>query len=199
MRERVGEPFELEFTDAITGRSISMKGLRGRVVVVDFWATWCGPCVGEIPELKRLYTKYHDKGVEFIGVSHDLPEADGGLEALKTFVKMRHMPWPQYFQGVDNQAVVTASPTNNFSESWGISGIPTVFIIDTEGKLYSTEREEARHVDPATPEKGRRIRRSPLNHPLRIPKQERLATTRSKTSAGSRNCKTVYRRGRGRE
>ena len=49
-------------------------------MVVDFWATWCGPCVGEIPEMKRLYTEYHDKGVEFLGVSHDLPEEDGGLE-----------------------------------------------------------------------------------------------------------------------
>jgi RNA polymerase sigma factor (sigma-70 family) len=138
-RARVGEPFELEFTDAITGRPVSMKALRGRVVVVDFWATWCGPCVGEIPELQRLYTKYHDEGVEFIGISHDAPEEDGGLEALKTFVNTWHIPWPQYFQGVGNQAVATASPTNNFSESWGISGIPTTFIIDTEGMLYSTE------------------------------------------------------------
>jgi hypothetical protein len=89
--------------------------------------------------MKRLYTKYHDKGVEFIGVSHDLPEEDGGLEALKTFVARKNVPWPQYFQGKDNQGVVTGTPTNDFSESWGISGIPTVFLIDPEGKLYSTE------------------------------------------------------------
>ena len=89
--------------------------------------------------MKRIYTEYHDKGVEFIGVSHDVPEEEGGLGALKTFVSTWHIPWPQYFQGIDNQAVVTASPTNNFSESWGINGIPTVFLIDREGKLYSTE------------------------------------------------------------
>ena len=138
-KDRLGETFELEFTDAITGRHVSMKGLRGKIVVVDFWATWCGPCVAEIPKMLRIYSEYHDKGVEFIGVSHDVSEADGGLEALRTFVKARQIPWPHYFQGKDNQGVVTGTPTNDFSESWGISGIPTVFLIDAEGKLFSTE------------------------------------------------------------
>jgi thiol-disulfide isomerase/thioredoxin len=137
--DRLGTPFELEFNDAITGRHVSMKDLRGKVVVVDFWATWCGPCVGEIPEMKRLYARYHDKGVEFIGVSHDPPEEEGGLEALKTFVAEREIPWPQYYQAHDGNRIVSGSPTDDFSEFWGISGIPTVFLIDAEGRLYSTE------------------------------------------------------------
>jgi RNA polymerase sigma factor (sigma-70 family) len=137
--ERIGTPFELEFNDAITGRHISMKDLRGKVVVVDFWATWCGPCVGEIPEMKRLYAQYHDQGVEFIGVSHDLLEEEGGLEALKTFVAEQEVPWPQYYQAHDGNRIVSGSPTDDFSEFWGISGIPTVFLIDAEGRLYSTE------------------------------------------------------------
>lgn len=138
-RERIGEPFELEFTDVISGRAVSMKNLRGKVVVVEFWATWCGPCVGEIPELKRLYAKYHDQGVEFIGVSHDLPENDGGLESLKSFVDKEQIPWPQYYLGRDKRALRTGSPLNDFSESWGVDGIPAIFLIDPSGNLYSTE------------------------------------------------------------
>jgi RNA polymerase sigma factor (sigma-70 family) len=157
-RQRIGEPFELEFNDAITGRRVSMKDLRGKVVVVDFWATWCGPCVGEIPEMKRLYEQYHDKGVEFLGVSEDLPEADGGLEALKKFVAEWQIPWPQYYQGHDNKRIVSGCPTDDFSEYWGISGIPMVFLVDAEGRLYSTEaRGRLRTLIP------RLLKNSPAN------------------------------------
>ncbi|QDT95378.1 TlpA family protein disulfide reductase [Gimesia aquarii] len=138
-RERIGEPFELEFTDAISGQVVSMKNLRGKVVVVNFWATWCGPCVGEIPELKQLYAQYHDQGVEFIGVSHDPPENAGGLEKLKSFVDKEQIPWPQYYLGRDDRTLRTGSPQNDFSELWGIDGIPVIFLIDPSGNLYSTE------------------------------------------------------------
>jgi len=72
-------------------------------------------------------------------VSHDIPEEDGGLEALRAFVAREQIPWPQYYQGHDNQRIVSGSPTDDFSEFWGISGIPTIFLIDAEGKLDSTE------------------------------------------------------------
>jgi thiol-disulfide isomerase/thioredoxin len=137
-KERIGAPFELEFIDAISGTPISMQKLRGKVVVVDFWATWCGPCVGEMPEMKRLYAKYHPQGVEFIGVSEDLPEADGGLAALKSFVAKEHIPWPQFFQGRNSAAILAGLSTGDFFETWGVEGIPTVFLIDAEGKLYAT-------------------------------------------------------------
>lgn len=123
----VGKPFELEFTEATKGTEISMKALKGKVVVIDFWATWCGPCVAEMPNMKKLYAEYRDKGVEFIGVSLDQPKDKGGLDALKDFVAKNDIAWPQYYQGNYWQS--------EFSMSWGINSIPAVFIIDADGKI----------------------------------------------------------------
>jgi thiol-disulfide isomerase/thioredoxin len=127
--DSIGKPFHLQFANAVDGSSVSMKGLRGKVVVVDFWATWCGPCVAEMPKMKELYAKYHDKGVEFIGISLDQPEEKGGLDALKKFVKEHDIKWPQYYQG--------KFWSGEFSSSWGINSIPRVFVVDADGKLYS--------------------------------------------------------------
>jgi len=129
--EAVGKPFDLEFTDAIKGSEVSMKGLKGKVVVVDFWATWCGPCVAEMPTMKKLYAEYKPKGVEFIGVSLDQPKDAGGLDKLKKFVAQNEITWPQYYQGNGWES--------EFSRSWGINSIPAVFVVDAQGKLYSIE------------------------------------------------------------
>ena len=130
-RELVGKPFDLEFRDVMTGSKVSMKTLKGKVVVVDFWATWCGPCVAEIPRMKDLYAKYRNQGVEFIGVSLDEPKERGGLDRLKKFVKVNEIAWPQYYPGNGLES--------DFCRSWGVSGVPTVFVIDPDGKLYSVD------------------------------------------------------------
>jgi len=127
--EKVGKPFNLDFTDAIKGTEVSMKTLKGKVVVVDFWATWCGPCVAELPTMKKLYAEYKDQGVEFVGVSLDAPKEEGGLDKLKAFVTKNEVSWPQYYQGKGWES--------EFSKSWGISSIPAVFVVDAGGRLYS--------------------------------------------------------------
>lgn len=127
----IGKPFELSFHDAITGETVDMKNLRGKVVVIDFWATWCGPCVAEMPHMKELYAQHREKGVEFIGVSLDNPEDKGGLEKLKKFVAEKEIPWPQYYQGNGWES--------EFSTGWGINSIPSIFIVDKKGNLHSTE------------------------------------------------------------
>ena len=81
----MGRPFELAFTDATGGRRVDVQqDLKGKVVV-NFWATWCGPCVAKTAALKALYAKYRGKGVEFIGVSLDQPEDEGGLAKAEGF------------------------------------------------------------------------------------------------------------------
>ena len=127
--QAVGTPFDLSFKDVISGAPISTKDLRGKVIVVDFWATWCGPCVNEMPKMKELYAEHKAKGVEFIGVSLDPKE--GGLESLKAFVQKEGIAWPQYFENGDNNG--------DFSLSWGITTIPAVFVVDQDGKLYSID------------------------------------------------------------
>jgi thiol-disulfide isomerase/thioredoxin len=129
--ESIGKPFDLEFTDAVTGSPISMQRLKGKVVVVDFWATWCPPCVAEMPKMKQLYARYRNRGVEFIGVSLDQPPNEGGLEKLTAFVQENGIAWPQYYQGNGWNSA--------FSSSWGINSIPKVFVVDQEGKLFSVD------------------------------------------------------------
>lgn len=125
--ESAGKPFDLEFEDAITGRHVSIAELRGKVVVIDFWATTCGPCVAEMPRMKKLYATYRDRGVEFIGVSLDEPESRGGLRAVRAFVEKHEIPWPQFYQG--------GGYDSEFSTSWGVGSAPTVFVIDKAGRL----------------------------------------------------------------
>ncbi len=125
----IGKPLELSFVDVMTGKRISMTDLRGKVVVIQFWATTSGACLAEMPSLKSTFAKYRDEGVEFIGVNLDYPSV--GWYTVKNCIVDQQMTWPQYYQGNGWES--------EFSQSWGISGLPTLFVVNQDGNLHSTQ------------------------------------------------------------
>jgi thiol-disulfide isomerase/thioredoxin len=120
--QAIGKEFHFEFTPVGSDKRLSVKDLRGKVVVVDFWATWCAPCVAEMPRLRALYEQYQGKGLEIIGVSLDHEQGK-----LTSFVKARDIRWPQAF----------GAAAEGLKEEWGVKGIPTVFLLDRQGCLHS--------------------------------------------------------------
>jgi thiol-disulfide isomerase/thioredoxin len=127
----VGKPFEISFTDAITGKKVDSASLKGKVVLVDFWATWCGPCIAKMPDLLKLYSANKAKGFEIVGVSLDNPESEGGLTSLKDYVAKNKVGWPQYYEG--------KGWFGAFNSGWGIMSIPTAFLVDKKGVLRSVD------------------------------------------------------------
>jgi thiol-disulfide isomerase/thioredoxin len=124
----VGKPLDINFT-ALDGRKVDLSQMKGKVVLIDFWATWCGPCVGEIPHVKEAYDKLHSKGFEVVGISFD-----GDQHALQDFIEKHDMPWPQYFDGKGWQ--------NNFGLQYAIDSIPTMWLVDKQGNLRDPNARE---------------------------------------------------------
>ena len=109
-----------EFSIALMGGgSISSHELRGRVVMVDFWASWCPPCREEAPVLAQVYSEYRDRGVEFIGIN--LWDNAGDADV---FVRQQGHLYPN---GVDEGGKIAIS--------YGVRGIPEKFFIDQEGRI----------------------------------------------------------------
>src|SRR5260370_38395244 len=72
----------------LEGKEVDLKSYRGKVVLVDFWATWCPPCIAELPNVKKLYETYHDRGFEVVGISQDRT-----MDALTKFLEKEKLPW----------------------------------------------------------------------------------------------------------
>jgi thiol-disulfide isomerase/thioredoxin len=119
----VGKPMEVEGTILGGDKFDWEKFHQGKVVLVDFWATWCPPCVREVPNVKEQYEKYHDKGFDIVGLS-----LDHSREALEKFLKEKEIPWTILY---NDEA---RSPTIAY---YGVMAIPTMILVDKDGNVVS--------------------------------------------------------------
>jgi thiol-disulfide isomerase/thioredoxin len=117
---------DFDMTD-MNGKQLSILNevKNGKITVIDFWASWCGPCMAEAPNMVKLYSDYHDKGLAIVGIS-----LDKDVEAWHQAVENKHMNWTQLsdLQGWDNAA----------ARLFGINSIPYTIIVDAKGQILAT-------------------------------------------------------------
>ena len=148
----VGTSPSFGFT-ALDGREIDLAKLRGKVVLLDFWATWCGPCRAELPNIKRVYAKYREQGFEVIGITNEkvtfapndaveLRERKiaAARQKLVDVVAEEGLPWPQSFDVLGIK--------NPISRQFGVTGIPLLVLIGRDGTVVSTN-DRGDKLEPA--------------------------------------------------
>lgn len=112
---------------------ITLSALKGKVILLDFWATWCGPCKESIPHLIQIYKEFQTKGFEIIGLSMDR----GDEKLVRNFVNSMDIPYP-----------ILIAP-DELAKKYGVTGLPTTFLIDREGKI----REKVVGFNPSIAQK----------------------------------------------
>jgi thiol-disulfide isomerase/thioredoxin len=114
---------ELKITGkTVDGKDFDLKTMRGKVVLVDFWATWCGPCVAEIPNMRKAHEKYHGKGFDVIGVSLDRTD-----DAVTKFVEDKKLPWNS----------INIADSGKLAKEYGVNAIPFPVLVDQAGRVVS--------------------------------------------------------------
>lgn len=123
----VGQPLVVE-GPTVDGKPFTTAPWKGKVVLVDFWATWCPPCMAELPAIKKVYADYHDKGLEIVSLS-----SDRDADALKAHLaKDKEMAWPQMFDPGKTE-------WHPLAEKFGVEQLPTMFVIDRKGVVRTVK------------------------------------------------------------
>jgi len=121
-----GPEFRAELTRLDGTKLVLPRDLLGKVVVVDFWATWCDPCIQTLPHMKQVYARYKAKGVEIVGISFDRA---GQKKMLAAFVKDKKLGWIHTYSGKYRE-----DPTG---KKYGITGIPSIWVLGKDGRIVS--------------------------------------------------------------
>ena len=129
-----GQPSPEFSGEDMSGKMVSLADLKGKFVYIDVWATWCGPCRGEIPHLKKLEEKYHGKDIEFVSLS-----CDQDKEAWKKMVTKDELKGVQLYIG----------SKASFMDDYMIAGIPRFILLDKEGKVVSAQMTRPSNADTA--------------------------------------------------
>lgn len=115
---------ELEFSDP-DGKVRKLSDLRGKVVLIDFWASWCGPCRKENPHVRAMYEKYHDRGFEIFSVS-----LDNNKDRWKDAIAKDGLVWPNHVSDLKGWGSAAA-------KLYGVSSIPSTFLVDKDGRIIA--------------------------------------------------------------
>jgi peroxiredoxin len=123
--DKIGKPAPTVSARDIHGNLFRLEELKGKYVLVDFWATWCAPCIADLPKIQAAYSRYHAAGFEVVGVSLDETK-----DPLVDFVKTRHIPWRQIHNATSGADLV---------EAFSVGSIPATFLIDPKGTIIRLE------------------------------------------------------------